>query len=260
MSELDVDSKGIRLYSPPQFNGRFPKHEPAPQKAKSMTIAAGFRCRDGVVLLVDSQHSTSNMKYPGDKLWNLESQDGSKVVVTGAGDDAAILQAVDLIRDGLGTFLKPLVIADIENIARESKPGLETTLLLGIRLTAEKQARLARVQEDAQGNVRVNHFLPNSNDPCTFIGTEVAEALCRETFDYFYSSWIPTLQMREIGKQLLTHICEYAQWCWPPIQSECLIDEGGQPEGLNDFRVPDGYLSESQDLFAHAVRNALDYS
>jgi hypothetical protein len=44
------------LYSPPPMGKRLPKEEPRPQRGKSMTIAAGFQCIDGVLLLADSKH------------------------------------------------------------------------------------------------------------------------------------------------------------------------------------------------------------
>ena len=71
MSRFAVSTDKIGLYSPPQSNRRLPKKEPRPQQGKSIPIAAGFRCRDGVLLLADSQHSAGDNRYTGPKLWNM---------------------------------------------------------------------------------------------------------------------------------------------------------------------------------------------
>jgi 20S proteasome alpha/beta subunit len=55
MSRFASQAPAVALYSPPQFNKRLPRQEPRPQQGKSMTIAAGFQCADGVLLVADSR-------------------------------------------------------------------------------------------------------------------------------------------------------------------------------------------------------------
>jgi 20S proteasome alpha/beta subunit len=62
MSTFANQANKVALYSPPQINRRLPKKEPRPRQVKSMTIAAGFRCYDGVVICRDSEQTSGQSK------------------------------------------------------------------------------------------------------------------------------------------------------------------------------------------------------
>jgi hypothetical protein len=55
-----------------------------------VTIAAGFRCMDGVVIGADTQIEEGEVKYDGEKLLQFPCSGGGEAVVTGAGDFDAI--------------------------------------------------------------------------------------------------------------------------------------------------------------------------
>ena len=64
-----------------------------------MTIAAGFRCWDGVLLVADSRHSIGDAAYQNPKLWVIDCpESGSLFVLTAAGADNAILETVDSLK------------------------------------------------------------------------------------------------------------------------------------------------------------------
>ena len=95
LSEVDIP---LGLYSPPQFNWRLPKKEPRPRQVKSMTIAAGFRCHDGVVLCTDSEHTSGQSKSYDHKIF--EATAGNALIyVAGAGDDVYIRTAAQDLAD-----------------------------------------------------------------------------------------------------------------------------------------------------------------
>ena len=63
-----------------------------------MTIAAGFVCRDGVVLGADSQVTGSTIKFSRDKVWVLPTRDASQYVAMAGAGDVVLIRAV---RDAL---------------------------------------------------------------------------------------------------------------------------------------------------------------
>jgi hypothetical protein len=230
-----------------------------------MTIAAGFRCRDGVLILVDSQHSVGNSKYQGPKLWEIE-WGKSSVVVTAAGDDSSILEAVEHLRRKIDGFSENVGFQAIDEAIRSCKLGRGLVLLVGAKLEHESTARLLRVEEDNEGTTRVNQLPQSGLKSYTFSGTYVAEAMCNEMFDWLFSSAVPVLQMKELAAHALGRICEYAQWCSWPIQSAYLLDEGARIEYLDDFKLPEyapkyrGYLCGVQHLLGQAIRACVDFT
>jgi hypothetical protein len=59
-----------------------------------MTIAAGFRCYDGVVLCTDSEHYVGQSKFYGKKIFQAEARNAS-VYIAGAGHDDYIKSAAE---------------------------------------------------------------------------------------------------------------------------------------------------------------------
>ena len=172
MSRFACQASEVALHSPPQFNRRLPTKEPRPQQVKSMTIAAGFRCLDGVLLVADSKHNIGDASYSGPKIWEVEcGESGSSIIVTGAGVDSAISDAVDYLRDDAAINGDSVSFEIVESAIKGSGFGKETTLLLGIKIRSENRGRLFRVEEGDQGIVRVS-----SVESSTFTGTPRAGA------------------------------------------------------------------------------------
>jgi hypothetical protein len=96
MSGLSAGTSKIGLYSPPQINRRLPKKEPRPQKVKTMTIAAGFRCHDGVVLCTDSEHYVGQSKFYQKKIFEAKAKN-ALLYIAGAGHDDYIKSAAESI-------------------------------------------------------------------------------------------------------------------------------------------------------------------
>ena len=66
-----------------------------------MTIAAGFVCRDGVVLGAGSQVTGSTIKYSSDKVWVLSAPDASHCIAMAGAGDAVLIRA---LRDHLASY------------------------------------------------------------------------------------------------------------------------------------------------------------
>ena len=56
-----------------------------------MTIAAGIRCSDGIVICADTQHTQGNMKFDQTKIWGV----GDHLLMTGAGAANLMKMAFD---------------------------------------------------------------------------------------------------------------------------------------------------------------------
>ena len=226
-----------------------------------MTIAAGFRCRDGVLLLADSRHTIGDAGYQGQKIWGIDcGESGSSLLVTAAGTDSAILETVDFLKSDAGIRGNSLSFETVTNAIRRCNPGKNSTLLVGVKLRNEEQARLLRVEEDDEGKIRINQL------PHTFTGAQVAEALCREIFEWLYSPSVRVLQMKELAKHVFGRVFDYDPWCGPPVQSDYLFDDGGAIEMIGDFRMPTytqgyrGYLCGVQHLLGATIRGCIDFT
>ena len=265
MNGFATQPRRIGLYSPPHFKRRLPSEEPRPQQGKSMTISAGFRCRDGVLLLVDSQHSAGQTKYQGPKVWTLPCGDEtSSLILTAAGSSSSIADTVDAIQSAIGKLTHDVTLKNIKDVLRRINPGEGNVLLLGVQIQNEDKSQLLRVEQDSQGNIRINQ-LDDFRQKYFFTGTEVSEAMCHEMFEFFPVRSMGVLQMREIGKHILGRICEYSEWCSRPIQSAYILDYEFQLEGFEDFQIPDyklgheGYLFGVPRLLGNAIHQCLDY-
>jgi len=267
-----TQGQGCAMISPRPHLPVYPKPKPErPARSKSMTIAAGFRCFDGVLLTTDSEHSCGLSRYSGQKIWPIECGDFisgpqpncSTLLVAAAGFDSTISETVTSLRNDEGIRGSSITFETIESAIRRCASGIgSTVLLLAVKLHTEQQARLLRVVED-EGRVKIVPLSSRTGDCCTFTGTEVAESMCREICDWLHSAGLPVLVMRELAKHILSRVSEYAIYCLPPIQSNYLFDTGRPElaEMRRDIRLPDyatGYLLGLQYDFGHALRSCVD--
>src|SRR5437867_3882659 len=56
-----------------------------------MTIVAGFKCKNGVVLLADTEHTATSTKFNAPKMWS----DGDRSIVANAGANDYTKDAID---------------------------------------------------------------------------------------------------------------------------------------------------------------------
>ncbi len=249
------------------------RKEPKPQKARSMTIAAGFRCFDGVLLATDSQHSAGLSKYSGPKIWKIECGDffpgqqpnSSLLLIAGTGMDSSILEVVHALKEDGGIQGNCIDFGTIENAIRRCTIGKEATFLIAVKVYTENHARLLRIEEDNAGRIRITPFSHRIGDSCTFTGTEVAVSMCQEISNWLHSSGLPVFAMRELAKHIIGRVTEYDFYCGLPVQSACLFDsEDTRFEQLaKDVKLPDytsGYLCGVQHLVGDTIRGCVDVS
>jgi len=105
-----------------------------------MTIAAGFLCRDGIVLAADTEY-TANAKFQGTKIWCQEADD-TALILAGAGPAVSLGYIRDRIFRLLTPSMKPEAIADmVEDVLHrfftryvpQGKAEDAPSLLFGIR-------------------------------------------------------------------------------------------------------------------------------
>jgi len=223
------------LYSPPQINRRLPKKEPRPRQGKSMTIAAGFRCRDGVVLCTDSEHTAGQSKFYDHKIFQAEAAN-AVMYVAGAGDDLYIRSAAREIESEVQG--KSLSFDQIEVAAEKavsmiykehfaiahqaSDPSAPTmTLLLAAQVEGEKEARLYRIRETG-GITQVGPGV-------SVVGTEAAESLMRALSDLFFGGYSQSVYaMRYLAVHMIHRVIRSASYCGGSPQIACLTDQGAR--------------------------------
>jgi hypothetical protein len=84
-----------------------------------MTIAAGFRCPDGVVICTDSQHTAGQSKFFKKKIFEAKAENAT-VYLAGAGSDEHIRKVADEIKDDIASKVVSLdrIKAKIEAVTR----------------------------------------------------------------------------------------------------------------------------------------------
>ena len=78
-----------------------------------MTLVAGWKCRDGLVMAADTEISHGSICFQGHKL--AQSHGDYDVIVGGAGDGAYIDMTAQKIRDAVNTLSSP-TLADIKGV------------------------------------------------------------------------------------------------------------------------------------------------
>ena len=151
-----------------------------------MTIAAGFFCKEGIVLAADTKYTTGGLVVYGDKLFNLPEKKGFTVSIAGAGDvdfikavtneiddclpDSATLdELTEIVEDQNSSFQRDYVFPNPS--PPNEKP--DYSLLVGISVASEG-TRLLKTSRDTTTKV----------DGCEIIGTgyPVAQAFLKGMF------------------------------------------------------------------------------
>ena len=257
----------IGLYSPPHFKRRLPRKEPRPQQGKSMTIAAGFRCRDGVVLCTDSEHTAGESKFYEKKIFEAKSENAT-VYVAGAGHDIYIRSAAQEIEsemsgriashDQIKIILAQIISSIYENHFAASRQAHDQdsptmTLLLAVITKTERGARLYRIEETG-GISEIN-----IDQGLTVTGTNTAESLAREQAGLLYNQSISVYAMKHLAVHIIRRVTNFASFCGPPVQLACLSDDGA--EYLDNSPSPKEepeYLWDALHEFPYLIEGCVD--
>jgi 20S proteasome alpha/beta subunit len=164
---------------------------PEPQKIarrKPMTIAAGFRCLDGVVICTDSEHTAGQAKFYDKKIFEIKARN-AVAYLAGAGDYAYIRTAAEEIESYMKG--KTVTLGEVKDFAKDAAseiysghiaiarqagdPTLTLALLLAVKVREEPRAMLYRIAETGG--------LSNISSGVAAIGTEAGESMFRELAD-----------------------------------------------------------------------------
>ena len=99
-----------------------PQHYPFRERLKlrvDMTIAAGIRCSDGIIICADTEHTGDVSKFQETKIIPIEDH----TVITGAGSTDYILMTADKLRDELKSA-HPVNVADARQIVETVVQGV----------------------------------------------------------------------------------------------------------------------------------------
>jgi hypothetical protein len=152
---LPMHQPGLRAYTGLQTL----KHKRYPVSGvRAMTIAAGFRCIDGIVIGADSQFEEGDAKYNGDKILHIPAPCNGELVITGAGDFDAIRHCAGFFKDrGLvscgprlvdlkGVISQFIAGNEYKNIIKDSKDtGNSFEMIIGVRSGSEQATDLLYV-------------------------------------------------------------------------------------------------------------------
>lgn len=197
-----------------------------------MTIAAGFRCRDGVVLAADTEltFSGGTGKTYGSKMFSLDGKLGCNLTYAGSAD-----------------YVKELVY-DLKQ-ATQGQPWQEALKALKTTYQTYWDANLQHDQEGSVTSILVTlregkkvhlylgrgrHFLPVRQYEALGIGSEQAEAL----FNPLHSQFMTILQARYMAIYALRRVKGFVQGCGG--KSEIVeVEDSSDVLSLSQFDMPD---------------------
>jgi len=231
---------------------RFPKGEPKPQQVKSMTIAAGFRCFDGVVLCSDSEHTEGQSKFYDTKIFEVKANN-AVLYLTGAGDYVYIRSVAEEIKsllNGRDASLDQIkaVFEDTVSETYSHRLGLARQagdlnpptmlFLVALWVDGDKKAKIYRIAET--GGVS------EATSECTTIGIESAETLVRELADLLLRGRpVSVFAVRHLAVYIINRVVRFASYVGGSAQVACIAD-GGITYSDNSASSDPGrdYLSE----------------
>ena len=240
-------------------------------RRKAVTIAAGFRCFDGVLLATDSEYRAGLGKFPDRKIWKVECGDFiagpqpnfSVLLVAGAGEEPFIVDAVNSLEKDEELQGSTISYGNVENAIKRSASGAKrSVLLLAVRIRSEEQTRLLRV-ERGEGKTRIIPIPLQPWGSWTFTGTEVADSMCREMADWMCSSGLSVLGMQVIAREMLERVTEYAAYCGGPIQTAYLFDsyDSRLQSARRGFNAPpQGFLKAIRYQMGKTIQDCADFT
>jgi hypothetical protein len=153
-----------------------------------MTIAAGFLCRDGIVLCADTEQQAWAMKLHGSKMGDFECANGDKVCYAYAGNTAFALSAVQKCQNRLQSTRITNTIVEIEsildreyrrNVLKHPDHATDGTLPYHLLLALWKRDdKKAKLYVTAQTSIH-----QSQNYECIGIGDSLGHYLIRPMFN-----------------------------------------------------------------------------
>jgi 20S proteasome alpha/beta subunit len=242
-----------------------------------MTIAAGFRCKDGVLVGADTRIEEGDVKYQENKVFDI-TPDGFRgfgIALAGAGDFNEINTCVDLMRDGrlyeradsmlkLKKALRDFVDSGrYQRLIKPKKPPTQGfDAILGLR-TADGKTDLLYLYN--------SNLYPIPTYRCIGAGHQTALFVSKWLYspDYSIRAFVPlalnifrAAKDNNSGCDDLTRIATLYNGTWdvPPITSTW--PEGDFMWGINDLlrpivrgcvdaRIPEHYFESS-------IKNLID--
>ena len=223
-----------------------------------MTIAAGFRCSDGVVLCADTQMTYPGLlKFPGSKI-RLFNRMGCQPAFALAGQvdfsNMAIhrlaMVALDAERKGLD--IHDAVTKECVAIHREYFPlyspseRLELSLLFAMRVKKDTPVHLFEIRGPVIAPITTYGCIGSG----TYFGTSIAQTL--------YKSTLTVQQVAQMCVYLLFAVKKNVDGCGGKSQIVCLSDSGGWST-LADFDRVSSIESREEDyeVFEDSLRHIL---
>lgn len=151
-----------------------------------MTIAAGFRCADGVLIGADSRIEDGFIKWDEDKVHVCSRDEDHAVLLAGAGETNRILDCVDRLRSSPGLSDGRASVGGLKQAIRqfsESKAYRELSKATGGQLPIELIFAIR-----SQGETDLLHLAGVSLHPITsYVCVGSGYAVCRYLADLLYS-------------------------------------------------------------------------
>jgi hypothetical protein len=205
----------------------FPPFKTRRLTRQCVTIVAGFKCKNGVVICADTQHTGASVKFTAPKLWT----DQDRGIVAGACNDVTYLRmAVDEVSDRfekLSRWTQPGVkkaildalikvhqaIRAAFDVSDPNRPLL--SMLIGARLDNWKVI-LLKTSETAVAPV----------DNLDFIGS--GEEVARLLMSPFYDPDLRVTEMQTVGAYCFRFAKASGSWCGGETHIGVIFD--GDPE------------------------------
>jgi hypothetical protein len=218
---------------------------------EAVTLVAGFRCKNGVVICADTLHTGTSVKFVAPKLWT----DRNRAIVAGACNDVVYLRmAVDEVSDQLEQLpqwtqssVKKAILDALIKIHEAIRVAFDMSdpnrpllfLMVGARLDDWK-AILIKTAETAVAPVDTLEFIGS--------GDEVARLLMSP----FYDGNLRVTEMQTIAAYCFRFAKASGSWCGGDTHIGTIFD--GVPEAR--YAHP-AYINQDRETVTSHILNEL---
>ena len=168
-----------------------------------MTIAAGFRCVDGIVLAADTRIEDGDVKRDEKKILRCCALPGCSVLLTGGGDFEAISACAELLQTG--DFFEPDSPDSINKLKKAIRKFIASesyTEMLEHPDTGDFTCFIGLMARDGQTDVvglSAKRMYPITSYRCYGSGSEAALFLAK----WLYRPAVPTRLMKQLAIQIV---------------------------------------------------------
>jgi 20S proteasome alpha/beta subunit len=236
-------------------------------KRKFMTIAAGFVCRDGIVLCADSQESAGDYKWPVKKLVIPKNMMGkTRIMIAGAGFGPAIDTATQKIlnRVSMHQLNYEEILRNIEEVLREIHERDLAFYPTRNQEDVQFQLLIAFTASEGYGGLfSTSGSLVKRVENFEVIGSGMVTNFFAHSL-YRKNSWDSPLLSLSEGKVLAAYLIHLAKLQLSSIGGRsqiAAIDDGGGIQ-VADWDVPnwERFFSEFQWLSGNVMLDCADPS